>query len=169
MLKKILVPNFMVTSVADIDLARLRKLGVRGILLDFDNTLVRWNGSSLPNAIAKWVKAAKEAGFSLCIVSNAITRRLERVAKRLGIPFVPQACKPSPIGIYRALKRLCLQAYEAVMVGDQLFTDVLAGNCSGLHTDLGRPPKLYVQWWMKGVRYLENLITKYTPRLQAAC
>ncbi len=158
MIRKMLAPNFKVTSVADVDLASLAELGVKGILLDFDNTLVKWNGTSLPNAVSKWVKEAKAAGFKLCIVSNAVTARLEKIAKRLDIPFVPQALKPSTLGIHRALKRLAISSQEAIMVGDQLFTDVLAGNRCGLHTALIRPEHVSEQWWMKGVRCLENLV-----------
>ncbi|MGM9998027.1 MAG: YqeG family HAD IIIA-type phosphatase [Candidatus Bruticola sp.] len=158
MIKEMLAPNFKVSSVADVDLVQLRELGVKGILLDFDNTLVKWNGTSLPNSVCSWVKSAKAAGFRLCIVSNAVTSRLERVAKRLSIPFISQALKPSTMGLRRALKRLCLEQNEAIMVGDQLFTDILAGKCCGMHTALIRPQHVYEQWWMKGVRCLENLI-----------
>ena len=158
MLKKMFVPNFTVMSVADIDLQRLKKNGIRGILLDFDNTLVKWNDTRLRKKVVRWVAAAKRLGFSVCIVSNAITERLQSVADRLQIPFVPQACKPSTLGIRRALEKLSLDCSETLMVGDQLFTDVLAGKRSGLQTALIRPKKFHEQWWMKGVRYLENLI-----------
>ena len=158
MLNEILAPSFKVTSVTQINLSSLKMLGVEGILLDFDNTLVKWNESSLSRAIIRWVKAAKAAGFKLCIVSNAITRRLEEVALRLGIPFVPQALKPSTLGIRKALKSLDLEAEKTVMVGDQLFTDVLAGKCCGLHTVLVCPEELKEQWWMKGVRCLERFV-----------
>ncbi|MGM9991803.1 MAG: YqeG family HAD IIIA-type phosphatase [Candidatus Bruticola sp.] len=158
MIKDLLSPSFKVSSVADVDLVQLKELGIKGILLDFDNTLVKWNGTSLPNSVCRWVKKAKAAGFRLCIVSNAVTARLERVAKRLSIPFVPQALKPSTAGLRRALKRLSIERDEAIMVGDQLFTDILAGRCCGMHTALIRPQHVYEQRWMKAVRCLENFV-----------
>lgn len=158
MMKQIFKPNLTVNSIADIDLEYLKQAGVRGILMDFDNTLVRWNGSSISRSVKSWVKAAQRAGFSLCIVSNAVTARLKGTAAKLGVPFVAQALKPTPIGINKALRSLDVAPDEAVMIGDQLFTDVLAGRCGGLHTVLIRPKVLYEQWWMKGVRHLEDLI-----------
>lgn len=154
----LLQPDQQVASIADISLDNLRNLGIRGILLDFDNTLVKWNSQSLPNQVIKWIKAAKKMGFSLCIVSNAISFRLQRIAQRLHIPFVPQACKPLTLGINKAIKLLKLNTSEVAMVGDQLFTDILAGSWNGMHTIWVRPPELYEQKWMKLVRHIETLI-----------
>ena len=160
MLKKMLIPNDTVKSVVKIDLSKLKNSGIRGILLDFDNTLVKWNETRLKSGVNSWISNAKKSGFSICIVSNAVNSRLKKTAEHLGIPFVAQALKPSSLGIRRALKKLNLKKQETVMVGDQLFTDILAGKCSGIQTILVKPEKYYEQWWMKGVRRLENWIQK---------
>ena len=151
-------PNQQVASIADISLDKLKELGIHGILLDLDNTLVKWNSQLLSNQVIKWVRMAKKEGFALCIVSNAISFRLQRVAQRLHVPFVSQACKPLTLGINKALKLLKLEPSEVVMIGDQLFTDILAGSWNGMHTIWVRPPKLYEQKWMRLVRHLETFI-----------
>ena len=156
MLLNILMPSDMVQSVTNIDLDDLAARGIRGILLDFDNTLLAWSQDRVSAKVKSWVKHATERGFRLCIVSNAPDQRLMSQAKRLQIPFVSQAMKPTGKGINRAIELLGLNKDQVTMVGDQMFTDVLAGNRQGLFTILVKPIYLREQWWMKFVRHLET-------------
>lgn len=150
----------MVRSVADIDLDDLEQRGIRGILLDFDNTLLAWSENTVSQQVMSWVRRATKRGFRLCIVSNAPDERLAAQAKRLHIPFVSKALKPTGKGINRAIELLGLRHDEVIMVGDQMFTDVLAGNRLGLFTVLVNPIYLREQWWMKYVRGLERRLQK---------
>lgn len=147
-------------SVTDIDLDALDQRGIRGILLDFDNTLLAWSENSVSSRVIEWVSTALQRGFRLCIVSNAPDERLAAQARRLDIPFVSKALKPTGKGINRAIEMLGLSRDEVTMVGDQMFTDVLAGNRLGLFTVLVNPIYLREQWWMKFVRNLERLLQK---------
>ena len=106
MLLNILMPSDMVQSVTNIDLDDLAARGIRGILLDFDNTLLAWSQDRVSAKVKSWVKHATERGFRLCIVSNAPDQRLMSQAKRLQIPFVSQAMKPTGKGINRAIELL---------------------------------------------------------------
>ena len=160
MLLNAITPGEMVRSVTDIDLDDLYQRGIRGILLDFDNTLLAWSESSVSSRVIDWVSSALERGFRLCIVSNAPDERLAIQAQRLDIPFVSKALKPTGKGINRAIELLGLNRDEVTMVGDQMFTDVLAGNRLGLFTVLVNPIYLREQWWMKFVRNLERLLQK---------
>ncbi len=156
MLLKALKPCNVVQSVTSIDLDELAERGIRGILLDFDNTLLAWSEEKVSAKVKSWVRYATERGFRLCIVSNAPDERLLTQAKRLSIPFVSKALKPTGKGINKAISLLGLSRDEVTMVGDQMFTDVLAGNRLGLFTILVRPIYLREQWWMKYVRLLES-------------
>lgn len=160
MLLRAITPSEMVTSVVDIDLDELSQRGIRGILLDFDNTLLPWSGTTVSADVRKWVNRARAKGFRLCIVSNAPNERLAQQAQRLHIPFVSKAFKPTGKGIGRALELLGLSCAETTMVGDQMFTDVLAGNRMGLFTVLVNPVYKREQWWMKYVRDLERVLQR---------
>lgn len=161
MLWDLLTPYREVESVLDIDLPELGSLGIRGVLLDLDNTLLAWNNLVLSNEVQEWVRRALDQGFRLCIVSNAHWMRLETQSVILGIPYFPAARKPSRKALRKALDLLDLEPHETAMVGDQVFTDVLGGNRMGLFTILVVPLHLKEQWWMRAVRWLESWVVRF--------
>ncbi len=161
---KLLAPADQVESVTDIDLDGLESMGVKALLLDLDNTLLAWNQRELTSEVRDWVKLAVGRGFRLCIVSNASRRRLSVQSTVLEIPCVPNSMKPRRRALRKALQLLEVQPHQAAMVGDQVFTDVLAGNRLGLHTILVIPLHLKEQWWMKWVRKLESAIIWWVKR-----
>lgn len=131
----------MLRRVSDLELAWLQERGIRGIVSDLDNTLAAWHGDEIPGEILAWLDAVKAARIGVCLCSN--TRRparLARIAQNLGIHHVPgNASKPGRAGVLKALELLAVLPSEAVMIGDQLFTDMVAGNRVGLTTVLVNP------------------------------
>lgn len=120
-------------SILSIDPQQLADLGKKLVLLDVDNTLVVWRSEEIPETTFDWVARAKQAGLQLCILSN--TRhpgRLDRLAKRLDIPYFFGKFKPSPFMFHKALAEFSAKPEEAVMIGDQIFTDVLGANRTGI-------------------------------------
>lgn len=133
-------PDEIVSSVTDIDPEALKKQGIQAVLLDLDNTLVPWQRLDMPDAVRRWVEAMKGAALRLCLVSNTRRRhRLEVLAKELGIAYVPKAFKPRRYGLRQALEQLKATPQQAVMIGDQIFTDVWGGNRMGMRTILVTP------------------------------
>lgn len=128
-------PAHSLNSLLEVDPKELADRGKKLVLLDVDNTLLPWRGETLPPASFEWVAAAKSAGLKLCILSN--TRhpaRLDRIAKRLDVPYLTGRFKPSSHMYLQALKQFSVTAEEAVMIGDQLFTDILGANRSGIES-----------------------------------
>ena len=68
---KLFVPDAVVPSVVDLDLADLKRRGIAGLLIDIDNTLVPWGNPQMDERLAEWIGRAKAAGFKICLVSNA--------------------------------------------------------------------------------------------------
>jgi hypothetical protein len=133
-------PDEVVSSVTDIDPTTLVQQGIRAVLLDLDNTLVPWQRMDVPEVIRHWVEAMKQTGLRLCLVSNTRRRRrLEVISKDLGIAYVPKAFKPRRYGLRQALEQLGTAPQQAVMIGDQIFTDVWGGNRMGMRTILVLP------------------------------
>ncbi|MEW6281011.1 MAG: YqeG family HAD IIIA-type phosphatase [Candidatus Eremiobacterota bacterium] len=155
---RLLAPDRQVESVTEIDLPGLRSLGIRALLVDLDNTLLAWNHQEMTSEVRQWVARARDLGFQLCLVSNAARKRLTVQAEQLGIPCVPSAQKPRRRALRRALYILGVTPRQAAMVGDQVFTDVLAGNRLGLYTILVIPMHLKEQWWMHLVRRVESWV-----------
>ena len=107
--------------------------GKRLILLDVDNTLVQWKTEEFSPEVVAWVERAKAMGFGLCIISNTHRLdRLERLRTSLGVETVRGRFKPSRAMFRLALIKFGRRADEAVMVGDQMMTDVLGANRAGI-------------------------------------
>jgi HAD superfamily phosphatase (TIGR01668 family) len=120
-------------SLLNVDPEHLVALKKKLVLLDVDNTLVVWRSEEIPETSHDWVRRAKAAGLQLCILSN--TRhpgRLDRLAKALDIPYFFGKFKPSTFMYKKALAEFNARPEEAVMIGDQIFTDVLGANRSGI-------------------------------------
>jgi len=134
-----LLPDQIVNAVFDIDLQALQKQGVRGIITDLDNTLVSAKTPLATPGLIQWLDEVKTAGFKVVILSNNNRIRVSRFADPLGIPFVHAARKPVNRAFVKALDQLQLTPDQAVVVGDQMMTDVLGGRRMGLHTILVTP------------------------------
>ena len=125
-------PTILRKRVTSITAEDLRALGVRGLLLDVDNTLTTHGSQALDPAVLAWLQAMEAAGFTPTVVSNALRKRVEPFAGKLGLRFIAFACKPLPIGFLRAAKRLGLPRGQCVVIGDQIFTDVLGARLAGI-------------------------------------
>jgi len=127
------VPVQATDALENVDLMALWDSGKRLILIDVDNTIVRWKAEDFEESTLAWLQQAKDVGFSLCILSNTSRpERLDRICARLGIPTVRGRRKPSRNMYELALQKFDRKPNEAVMIGDQLMTDILGANRSGI-------------------------------------
>ncbi|HJV44383.1 MAG TPA: YqeG family HAD IIIA-type phosphatase [Bacillota bacterium] len=138
MLKK-LIPDLHVYSIFDIDIEALKQRGVRGIITDLDNTLIEWDRPDATPKLMDWLNGLRNQGLKVIIVSNNKQVRVSRFADPLGLPYIYGARKPKRTPFRDAIKQLGLHPKEMVVIGDQLFTDVLGGNRLGLYTILVVP------------------------------
>lgn len=159
-------PSSQVPTIYDIDLDALRARGIRGVILDLDNTIVPWGAREVGPRLPVWIAAARAADLRLCIVSNNAGSRVTAIAKRLGLPVVTWALKPRRRAIRRALLVMGTTPDATALVGDQLLTDILGGNRLGLHTILVRPQSHREFVLTRLVRSLERLLQRTGPRDQ---
>jgi hypothetical protein len=137
---EILKPNVYLNSIYNIDLDKLSKIKkIKGIIIDLDNTLVAWGSNEIDSRIIDWIKDAKKLGLKICIVSNTNSKRVEKFAKILDIPYYSKHFKPFSISFINGLKILNTRKDETVIVGDQIFTDIWGGNKLKLFTILVTP------------------------------
>jgi HAD superfamily phosphatase (TIGR01668 family) len=140
--KQLLKPDRIVRHVSDLTPALLaEQQGIRAVICDLDNTLAEWRSEHIADEVVHWLQGLRSTGIGVCIASNTRNlRRLERIAGAMDIFHVPgNANKPGVSGLKRALSLLDAHPGEAAMVGDQLFTDIVAGNRLGLYTVLVNP------------------------------
>lgn len=128
-----LCPSVSVFSIQDIDPEELYRSGKRLVLLDVDNTLLPWKSESLPPASVAWIESIKRAKLEICILSNTRHQaRLDRIAKKLGVPYLRGKFKPNPAMYRQAMESYSVRPDQTIMIGDQLFTDVLGANRCGI-------------------------------------
>jgi len=156
-----LSPKYYFDKISDIDLNKLKQKNIDTILLDLDNTLVPWYNSYIDPEIYNWLNNIKVNNFKVCIISNGLSIRVKRISKELGFPFISNAIKPSTKSIIKALKMLNSKPENTVIIGDQIFTDILAGNRLGLTTILVKPLAKVELITTKFIRIIEKKILKY--------
>lgn len=132
-------PTHYVTGITAVDLGALTDAGVRGLLVDIDNTIMARKAGVLPASASAWIAEVRAAGLAVCLVSNNWHDYVHEYASELGVPIVAKALKPLPFGFVAAARALDLATKECAVVGDQLFTDVLGGNLVGASTVLVVP------------------------------
>ena len=160
----ILSPKRYVSRVERIDLDALWAAGKRAIMLDRDNTLVPRDRACAPDSVAAWLDRARELGFKLYMVSNNWHRdQVERSAAELGLDSICFACKPLPFALTRALARMGVAREAAVLIGDQLYTDVWSANLAGVDSILVKPQTHIDLWYTRIFRIFERRALRRVP------
>ena len=99
-----------------------------------------------------------QAGLKICLLSNTKSYRVAYYALQLGVPYVGVALKPSRQAAQRRHAPPAGPApSDTVIIGDQIFTDILLGRRMGLYTILVKPLAMKEQFWMRMVRRLERI------------
>jgi HAD superfamily phosphatase (TIGR01668 family) len=114
-------------------------IGLRGLILDVDETLVSGSTRQVSQELLDWIHEIRQH-LKIWLVSNNLNhRRIAGIARALDLPYFLGAGKPSRQKLRQAIERMQLPQDQVAMVGDRLFTDVLAGNRLGLFTILVEP------------------------------
>ncbi len=155
-----LVPSHRFREVTEITPEFLASIGIAGLLVDIDNTIVPWRGENPSDGIREWFERLKEAGLSAALFSNAGGSRAARMSKTLGVPVVAPAGKPFRSGYKRGLIILKLDKGSVAAIGDQVFMDVFGGNRAGVTTILVEPVSQREFAGTRLLRQAEKLVRK---------
>ena len=152
------LPDFITTRIFDMDLSALRERGVKGIAVDIDNTSVPRKARNPSLSAVEWIKKVKQAGFKVCILSNARKKRTRLFMEELGVHGIGFAAKPSLRGYDKAAKYMGLSHGQCAILGDQLFTDIKGGVKAGFVTVLTEGLDENEIAFVKVKRYFEKRI-----------
>ena len=143
-------------SVLQIQPGLLRQYGIRGLMLDLDNTLTTHDNPAPAEGVLSWIGVMRQAGIAMMIVSNNRSHRVQPFAAALGLPFVAEGAKPLPRGFRLAQKRMQLPFSQLAVVGDQIFTDILGANLCGVKSIYVRPIQYENKGFLRVKRWLER-------------
>lgn len=150
-----LIPDYSFNSVCDVTPEFLKEHGISLLLLDLDNTLAPYGTTEPPEHIARWAEHIKENGVALFIITNNRgSNRVESLASAFRIDFIKGANKPFVKGINKAIAQLGKTPKETALVGDQIYTDIIAANAASITSIVVRPIKLRnptfnIRYWLE--------------------
>ncbi len=145
------------TSLVAIGFESLERLEIRGIVCDLDNTCVRRRCDVPGERETAWLRAARQRGYAVVLLSNNRSDvRVATIGRLLGVPAIARARKPWPAGFRQALRILGTDPARTIVIGDQLFTDVLGAWAFGLGAILVPSLGSREEWYLRALRGLER-------------
>lgn len=159
------IPEYIFDTFDMITPEFLLSIGIKGVILDVDNTLEPYE-HPLPGAhVVAWLNSLSVAGISASIVSNNNAERISLFNASLGLPAYPKAGKPFTKNIFKAMSDMGSTKENTILIGDQIFTDVWAAHNAGIRAILVPPIKDKRDPLTKFKRLLEKPVLKaYSKR-----
>ena len=117
----------------------IQQYQLKGLVLDVDETLVPIKATEASVELQQWVEQTRQVAALWLVSNNLSDTRIGGIARSLNLPYILGAIKPSRRKLRQAVVAMNLPVDQVAMVGDRLFTDVLAGNRLGMFTILVEP------------------------------
>ena len=163
-----LMPDLYVPAIYDIDIEKQQAAGIRAVLTDIDNTLAPYS-QAIPTAeLLDFYRRLQNSGISVALISNNHAERVTIFNEDTGFPAVFDCKKPSVKKIRSLMLRMGVIPEHTAIIGDQIFTDILAGNRIGAFTILVDPIKDKTDLFTRFKRLCEKpVIRRYSLRHRA--
>ncbi len=159
---RVLTPDYYFRDVTHIRPEFLKKLGIKALALDVDNTLTEHDSQHVREEILAWLKEMQNEGVLLMLASNNVPSRVQPFASSIDLPSASFCCKPSLRWFFAAKRLWGLPRHQIALVGDQIFTDGLAGRFAGVKVFLVKPLAEDIKWSIVLKRKLEvPFLAKY--------
>ncbi len=131
-----LKPDLNLKSIYDIDLAELKRNGVKAMLFDLDSTIMASKAACYTDKMTRWLKLVQENFFMAVVSNNSNPEYIEKVRAISDFPLLFGACKPKTGPVREFLKKYNVEPKDCVIVGDRPLTDILCGKFLGCKTIL---------------------------------
>ncbi len=133
------VPDMYQKSIYHIDYDKLVDDGIKCILMDLDNTCVPYKDKEPNKKLIELFETLKDMDFKIIIFSNAPKKRIAPFKRVLNVDCLARARKPRKKNFMKILKLFNYELSDVVIIGDQLYKDILGGNRFGIKTILVNP------------------------------
>lgn len=135
--KKLFYPDEFYKKIEDINLNKYKDR-FKAIIIDHDNTIIRRGELFLEEEVLNWLSEAYK-NFKIGIISNNKKNKLSIIEEKFKLPVLKNALKPLPFSFKKMMRILKVKNSEVILIGDQIFTDILGGNILNLYTILVEP------------------------------
>ena len=149
-----LLPVYKTDAVTDLSPQMLLDNGIQLLMLDFDNTIVPYTTNRPTEQMDAWLREMAASPVQICVVSNSKKDRVKMFCKNYGINCITHAKKPFSKGISECLKQYGLPPANCALAGDQIYTDVLGANGTGVRSILVKAINNH-NFWLKARHVLE--------------
>lgn len=156
----IFLPNYKFKRITEVTQSFLDEHGIKGLVLDVDNTLTTHDNPLPKEDIKLWLEERVGHGMPMIIVSNNVEDRVKKFAEILELPYVSAAGKPLKKGFKQAAARMGLTNRQIAVIGDQIFTDILGANLFGALSIMVEPLGDELMNTIKFKRKVEKIILK---------
>lgn len=133
------MPEYYFETYKDANADFLLSIGVKGIVLDIDNTLEPYEHPKAGEEVVKWFAELKSAGIKTAIVSNNNAERVNIFNEEFNMPAYSNGVKPFKTNVLKAIADMGVTKEESILMGDQIFTDVWAAHNAGIRAILVPP------------------------------
>ncbi len=131
-------PKMYQKDIYHINYELLKDAGIKCIIFDLDNTLGLISHKRCPDETRVLIKKLKK-DFDIVICSNNNTKRLKPYMEELDVDGVSWSMKPSIKALIKIKRKYKLKKKEMCIIGDQIVTDIFAGNRYKIKTILVDP------------------------------
>ena len=151
------LPDDVLPDVYGVTPSFCAERGIRAVVFDIDNTLVPYDVPVPDEKLKAHLLSFPAAGIGVALVSNNKKERVETFDRDLGFFAVADAKKPNRDALAPVLAHFSPHAGQAVLlVGDQLFTDVLTARKNGVRVVTVPPIKPRENLFFRFKRALEK-------------
>ena len=159
-MKFTLMPDYIFSTFSEANADFLLNLGIKGIILDIDNTLEPYEHPLPGDHVKLWLNSLADSGISAAFVSNNCKERVEIFNRDLSLPAFYKAGKPFKKNLVRAMEIMGTDKNNTILMGDQVFTDVWSARNAGIKAILVPPINDKKDVFTKFKRLLEAPIIK---------
>jgi len=168
------IPDLILNSIYELKPEKLTEKGITLLLMDLDNTLVKYHAISPTVSLRNWIDSLKRAGIEPFIYSNSHGDKAKRFANALSVDYINKARKPKIKKLSALLKIKGMAPEHTAIIGDQIYTDVLCGIRVGITTIAIRPidmsnPFHYIRFTVEfPFRYAYKMRLRHTEKKERA-
>ena len=154
--------RFKTFDMATVDF--LVSKGIKGIVLDVDNTLEPYENPLPTERVVAWLDSLRQNGIKAAIVSNNNSERIDLFNRDLGLPAYSKSGKPFKKNILKAMADMGTTPENTILMGDQVFTDTWAAHNACIPAILVPPIKDKTDPLTRFKRLLEKPVLKKYER-----